>query len=157
MVNILNLQKIPKFVSISPLQIAIWTKKIGNRRPNPSMYTYTCRIVNGMIFLIFIQKAKEDRYKSEGEVQFLRNSLKSQEEELEKLRSQRDELLSGQKRERSEREQHFQHKLDSFQSQVQFKVGSLKTVYAYAILEDKSIPIHPLAFYSLTVYTSHQQ
>jgi len=73
-----------------------------------------------------LQKTREDKFRSEGEVRYLRQSMNKLEENLEKMRKQRDDLADEQKRQKSEKEKQLQQQVESLLAQAEFKDRELQ-------------------------------
>ncbi|GFO44131.1 hypothetical protein PoB_007063600 [Plakobranchus ocellatus] len=73
-----------------------------------------------------MRKAQEEKYRSAGEMAFLRESLRRQEEELEKVRAERDAGMEQEKLVQRENEKLLQAKIDGIMSEAQFKDREFK-------------------------------
>ncbi|RUS82916.1 hypothetical protein EGW08_009339 [Elysia chlorotica] len=75
-----------------------------------------------------IKKAQEEKYRNAGEMAFLRESLRRQEDELERVRADRDAAMEKEKVVQRDSEKMLQSRLDSMTSEAQFKEREYKTL-----------------------------
>ncbi|GFR73673.1 ATR-interacting protein [Elysia marginata] len=75
-----------------------------------------------------VKKAQEEKYRSAGEMAFLRESLRRQEDELEKVRADRDAAMEKEKQTQQSNEKTLQLRLDSMTSEAQFKDREFKNL-----------------------------
>lgn len=75
-----------------------------------------------------IKKAQEEKYRNSGEMAFLRDSLQRQEDELEKVRAERDAAIEKEKLAQRDSEKMLQVRLNSMASEAQFKEREFKNL-----------------------------
>ncbi|XP_013394395.1 ATR-interacting protein isoform X2 [Lingula anatina] len=75
-----------------------------------------------------LNKAKEEQYGKDGQIQILRNNLNQKEAELSKLRQEKLHLVEKHTQEKSEKERLLQKDVEKLSSQLQFKEREIQEV-----------------------------